>query len=138
MKKLIDLLLVAVMCLPLVACTNEEEIKALNEKIEKLEAQLNNQDSNNGSANTNTDIIGTWEGSVSGITVNFIFNEDGTGTCSTGSSSVSLKWKYSNEFASYVLCYSNGDMGCINHLETDENGKQYIKLSGAKLYRVDD
>ena len=139
MKKLIALLLAFVMCFALVACGNDEEIKALNERIEKLEAQLDSQNSNNDETNANTDIIGTWERSLSdvGITINIVFNEDGTGTYLAGGTNASMKWKYSSELESYVFCLSNGSMGCISNIETDENGKQYFKNSGYKIYRVD-
>jgi hypothetical protein len=139
MKKILALLLVALMCFPLVACGNDKEIEALNERIEKLEAQLDNQNSNNDSPNANANIIGTWERSLSdvNITINIVFNEDGTGTCQVGGSNASMKWKYSNELESYVLCLSNGSMGCVSNIETDENGKQYFNYSGYKIYRID-
>ena len=111
MKKLIALLLVAVMCFACVACSSG-----------------NNSDNES----ARKEITGTWETTeMSGIS--FTFNEDGTGTYS----GKPMKWKYDSELSSYIICEESGQMMCVTNIETDESGNQYFKLIGIKIYRTD-
>ena len=113
MKKIIALLLVAVMCFALVACNNNSDS---NSDVEKAKAE----------------ILGEWKTSELGG-VSFTFNEDGTGTYSDKP----MKWKFDEELTSYIICESSGQMMCVTNIEADENGNQYFKLIGVKIYRVD-
>lgn len=134
MKKILALLLVAVMCLPLVACSNnDEEIKALNENIKVLEEKIENLEKDNSiSADYVTEILGTWETSEAGG-ISYTFNADGTGT----RNDKPIKWKYDSELSAYIICESSGQIVGITRIETDEDGARYFQHSIVKLYYKD-
>ena len=134
MKKIIALLLCAVMCLSFVACSNnDEEIKALNEKIEALEEQLKNDSDN--AENVSKEIIGTWvaaeDSMLAGFT--FVFNEDCTGTIK----GVETKWKYDRELSSYIIANASGEVYCVFEIIADDSGARYFKISGSTFYYQD-
>ena len=137
MKKIIALLLCAMICLPLVACTNEEEIKALNEKIAALEEQLKN-DSNN-AENINKEIVGEWK-EVDGYTKwTFTILEDGTliRTTSSGKTYIGA-WKYDADLNRYIVDDDYEGMLLCTKIYTTQNGARYIKLDGIRYYHTDD
>ena len=152
MKKIIILLLITVMCLPLMACTNEEEIKALNEKIVSLEGQIENlegqieslegqieslEKDNDKLEDDASKIIGTWETSGTGG-ISFIFNADGTATYSQGNTTIKITWKYDSELLAYVV-YSplSSMMAALTLVEGDEHGTRYLQYMEYKLYYKD-
>ena len=104
MKKIIALLLLAVMCFSLVACGNKAE----------------------------KEIVGTWKPSEESILANytFVFNEDGTGTVNDGE----MTWKYDDSLSCYIIASSYGELYCICDIMTEENGTCYFKFSGQKFY----
>ena len=135
MKKIIALLLCAVMCLPLVACNNEEEIKALNEKIEALEEQLKNDSGN--AENASKEIIGEWKN----VDVNWsiMILEDGTVIRTTSSGKTFTgAWKYDADFNNRYIIDIDYGMLMSTKINTDENDARYIKLNGERFYHIDD
>ena len=119
MKKLIAMLLVAVMCLSFVACGNTEV----------------NDASTNDSNKEKNEIIGTWvaaeDSMLAGYT--FVFNEDCTGTIK----GVETKWKYDRELSAYIIANASGEVYCVFAIITDDSGARYFKISGVKFYFQD-
>ena len=112
MKKIITLLLVAVMCLSFVAC---------------------NSKSNDGDTESaRKEILGTWTTSSDGTLADYtvVFKEDGTGTINKKE----IKWKYDNELSCYIVVTASGEMWPIFEISTDDNGARYFKLTGAFFY----
>ena len=112
MKKILALLLVAVMCLSFVACNSNSDSNSDVEKAEK-------------------DIVGEWV-CVTGSPT-YIFNEDGTGSYYDRP----MRWKYDSELSMYIICETTGgSTHCTTAIQIDENGEQYI-YGAAKAYRVE-
>ena len=119
MKKIIALLLVAVMCISFIACDKTE----------------GNGISQNNSNKEKNEIVGTWVPAEDSMLAgySFVFNEDGTGTLK----SIQTKWKYDRELSSYIIANASGEVYCIFEIITDDSGARYFKISGEKFYFQD-
>lgn len=112
MKKIISLLLVAVMCLSFVACSSGN---------------------NNDNESAKKEIVGEWKNLHEDYS--FTFNEDGTGTTPSNGS---LTWKYDSELSCYSTYVGSGITLSISNINTAENGARYISIEGKKYYHIDD
>ncbi len=122
MKKIIALLLVAVMCLSFVACGNNED-KDSTENITKKPIDKHIQA-----------IVGTWK---STSIYPFTFNEDKTGTFYHGGENKDFTWTYNEELKCYDVASSTLYTTLNFFLKTDD-GITYLECTGAKLYRDSD
>ncbi len=90
MKKIIALLLVAVMCLAIVGCNSGSNSQNPN----------NNANSESGGNNPNKDILGEWYSvDFEGMCVKF--SDNNTGECSEGSHIFDFEWEYDKENENY-------------------------------------
>ena len=108
MKKLIILLLVAVMCLSFVACGG-------------------------GSGSAKKEIVGEWKCPDSGYSITF--NEDGTGIDPDDGD---LTWKYDSELSCYTAASSEYGRTISVTIKTTDDGLRYINIGGYKYYHSDD
>lgn len=126
MKKLIALLLAAVMCLSLVAC-------GVGSGNETIETKGSEENTSNTTSEVETSapedaIIGEWT-TLSGSTLTF--NEDGTGTAPNGE----FSWKYDTDTEWYLLSF----MGITFSFEIEtENDIHSISLEGETYYHAAD
>ena len=137
MKKLIAILLLAVMCFALTACNNGEEVSALNEKISSLEEQLKSDSDN--VENTSKEIVGEWKDCEHVFDWTLTILEDGTliRTTPSGKTYISA-WKYDADLNRYIVnIESDGTLLCTQ-IYTAENGARYIRLDGVRFYHIDD
>ena len=147
MKKLIAILLLAAMCVPFMACTNDEEINTLNEeidvlseeidalneknntmseeintlngKIDILEEKLAKQEADNNTSTTEN-IIGTWVFDDSGYNagIKITLKEDSTFTYTLGTESVNGKWTYMPEMnAVLMVAMGEGVFGMFEEID---------------------
>ena len=119
MKKLIAMLLVAVMCLSFVACGNTE--------VNDASINDNNEEK--------SEIVGTWNPSNDSVLAGYtiVFSEDGTGTIKD----TKTRWKYDDELSCYIVANASGEVYSIFEILTDDSGERYFKLSGMKFYYQD-
>ncbi|MBE6607722.1 MAG: hypothetical protein E7633_04110 [Ruminococcaceae bacterium] len=119
MKKLIALILIAVMCLPFASCTNNEEIEALKEQIAELEKAPEKADK------MKKEILGRWLFSPENSSeVYFQFSEDFTGKVilkSDESKTESFSWSYDVTTGLYLLFMEN--QSAVQYAKIDADGK---------------
>ncbi len=114
MKKIIALLLLAVMCFSLVACGGG---RGSNSDVESAKKE----------------IVGEWKNFPDDHS--FTFNEDGTGiTPSNGT----LTWKYDSELSCYSVYIENGKTLSVSNINTAENGARYVYINGNPYYNMSD
>jgi hypothetical protein len=132
MKKLIALFLVAVMCLPLVACGNtnetisklEQEIQQLNEKIQKLETKeeppiTTPSDDNNAKSYLGKWIIVNKPGHLLEILENNVSNLHQGGEILEG------RWVYNDQLDGILLCWDGNEPYFMQIHE--EEGCRYLE-----------
>ena len=128
MKKIIALILIAVMCFSFVSCDNSEEIEALNEKIERLEKNLG--------SNFEKTIVGTWSfgdsGYNAGITITF--NKDHTFIMNTDGETLEGAWALIYDIKT-VMLVANGEVeyGCFEEVD----GVWMINVFGEYAEKID-
>ena len=105
MKKIFALLLVAVMCLSLVACGG-------------------------GSGSAKKEIVGEWK--IDDGPWTLIFNEDGTGEDPDGES---LTWEYNSETEKYDVEFLYYGVTFNLTIFTNDDGTEFISVKGVKYYR---
>lgn len=160
MKKIIALLLVAVMCLSFVACnqnTNNgkcancakykdllellerEKYKEAIKEIYKL-AENGSNDSNDAETETveitldnRKEIAGEWKSPDSGYSITF--NEDGTGI---DPEDADLTWKYDSELSCYTAYCGSISQNISVKIKTTDDGLRYFTIAGVKYYHSDD
>ena len=119
MKKIIALLLVAIMCFTFVACDNSKE----NKDTEDITRKRTDK--------TTEAIIGTWK---STSIYPFTFNEDKTGTFFTGGKEHDFTWAYNEDLKCYDVA-SSALHTTLNFFLKSEDNITYLECSSAKLYR---
>ena len=111
MKKIIALLLVAIMFIFLISCNSDIN----SNKIETARKE----------------IVGEWKDGDSEQL--YTFNDDGTGTFYGRP----MRWKFDSDLSSYIICeQTGGQVTSITNIQTDESGKQYISTVTGKFYRL--
>ncbi len=129
MKKIIALLLVGIICLSLVACSDNS-----NNKETDNNSETNNTQVNNTKAEAEKSIIGTWKNENSTVT----FKNDNTAVIKSESSDevIEYRWKYDDELNLYIIVYPQGNPELWGIFIENDNGVDYINL-GSKFYRVE-
>lgn len=129
MKKIIALLLVAVMCLSFVACGNNAEKENTGNNAETNNTQVSDK-----KAEAEKVILGSWKSNNGYI---IIFNEDNIGYYKQGDNNRELRWKYDDEYNCYLFTLI-GWSDCSFVLE-NKDGVDYIEIPGLgeTFYRQD-
>lgn len=134
MKKIIALLLVAVMCLSFVACGNNADKENTGNNAETNNTQVSDK-----KAEAEKAILGTWERKVDNVTITFTFNSDNTCVWKTDLDEYKeekYNWKYDEELDCYMLVtVKNTPVTCGFIL--NENGNSYLSYGQDKYYRQD-
>lgn len=135
MKKFIALILV-IMCLSLVACSNNTEKDNAN-----FSTEMNNKQAvNTEKAKIEKDIIGTWENSDDrDCRIRVTVNDNYTGKWETYFNqpdyvAINFKWQFSNEFN--CIAFVEPGLSVVPIFIEEDNGKEYIMFSNEKCYRV--
>ena len=123
MKKIIALLLLAVICFSFMACGGKENKKE-NPDVDNAEITENSKA-----------IVGEWKRKT-GSDV-FVLNENGTGNVNVEGLQFEIKWKYDKELSCYIIAFDSGQLYCIYSIQTNGEGVRYISLEGYKFYYQD-
>lgn len=125
MKKLLALLLAAVMCLSLVACGGETDAPSTNEGG-VTDAPSTNEGNGN-SSNAEKAIIGAWNMGEYDV---FVFSEDGK----VARGDEEYDWWYDKETERYFLSVNGVTLSFV--IEEDENGR-FFDVDGERLYYLE-
>ena len=106
MKKIIALLLVAVMCFSLAACGGDNEASNNNEpQTNNSETQQETADnSQEENADSAVNLVGTWEYTEANSVL--VLNEDGTGE---ETSNGALTWKYDEASSTLLITFTKNN-----------------------------
>ncbi|MBR6682385.1 MAG: hypothetical protein IKL40_05320 [Clostridia bacterium] len=115
MKKIIALILIALMCILLTSCTDYSEIDLLYARINDLEKEVEELKTSD-SSSTNSDVdpsqlIGTW---FFGESNTITFNEDKTFTFISKTENLTGRWAASSELSMFFL---SGDVTSSGYYE---------------------
>lgn len=155
MKKLMVLLLAAVLCLSLAACeldseqyteystllgyldagNYEQAQKEFDALIQKVPAQPTTPGSTDDPyAAEKTAILGTWRCATEGFILTF--NPDGTGTATLRSTEYDVTWKWDGELNCYVIAFFAENQLLCGVIE-EKDALRYFVLSEEKVYHSD-
>ncbi len=130
MKKLIAVLLVAVMCLSFVACGNNTDKENTDNNAETYNTQISNK-----KAEAEKAIVGIWK-SENNFTATF--NADNTAVVKNEDGEITneIRWKYDDELELYVIVFPQQNPQLIGTCIENDNGVDCLDL-GSKFYRQD-
>jgi len=128
MKKIIALILIALMCILLTSCTDYSEIDLLYARINDLEKEVEElKNSDSAVLNSNSmlsQIIGTWNFSDK---ITITFNEDKTFIFVSKTENLTGRWAVSSELGMFFI---SGDNVSANGYIEEVDGVLKINLEG--------
>ena len=136
MKKIIALLLVAVMCLSFVACGNNAEKENTGNNAETNNTQVSNE-----KAEAEKTILGTWERDGDNGNVTITFNADHTCELVYPNMQIPYNWKYDVELDCYIITLSTHREDVFSSVNSciivNENNSSYLSYNREQYYRQD-
>ena len=136
MKKIIALLLVAVMCLSFVACGNNADKENTGNNAETNNTQVSDK-----KAEAEKAVIGTWERDGENGKVTMTFNVDHTCELVYPNMQIPYNWKYDVELDCYIIALSTHRADVFSSVNSciivNENNLSYLSYNREQYYRQD-